>query len=249
MLVRSKRRGSPISPGTVAIMAAVNVPGRHPSLSDGGRPATTDAVQAAPARTAGAPPTGRARRPALGITGNQLRALLEHGTAADVADVLLSLAADGRHALAPLLTAIGAEPAGPAKPADEQRREAALLVAGAACLPDAAGVVSWLKARRYRHRPAADTVEMVLRVLDAPERPALAAVATGMAERMRSRAAWPGEWPVTAALLRAAGLPPPDGEAAVRGWIREHDAEPGTLVERLAADPWLDRLGDRKSVV
>lgn len=147
-----------------------------------------------------------------------------------VADALLRLAEPERRALVPRLRAIEA-------PDD------ALRVAGAACLPRAAQIVSWLRAPRFRAEVAGRTITAVVRVLGAPGRPSLPAVATGLATRLRRREIERNEWALAAAVLRAADVPPPPTEAVVTGWIRELSSSvPRTLTARLAADPWLDRL-------
>ena len=154
------------------------------------------------------------------------------------------------------------DPAGAELPPAEDagarpRLEAALLVAGAGCLPRAADVVSWLRSKRFRTEPTDATVALILRVLAAPGRPRLADVARGLSERLRGRDCEPGEWALTAAAVRAAGLPPPAGEAFVLGWVRRMTAadpdllrpDSGPLADesvrfaaRLGGDSWLDDL-------
>ncbi len=143
-----------------------------------------------------------------------------------VADALLGLDEPGRRALVPRLRTMDA-------PDD------ALRVAGAACLPRAAQIVSWLRAPRFRAAAGGRTIAAVVRVLGAPGRPSLPAVATGLAARLRPH----DEWALAAAVLRAADVPPPPTAAVVTGWIRELSGPvAGPLSARLAADPWLDRL-------
>lgn len=120
--------------------------------------------------------------------------------------------------------------------AEERRwpyRQAALRVAGAACLPRATDVVAWLRSPRFWDPVPADAAEAVARVLQAPGRPSAAAVARGLAGRLRP-AQVDRQWPIVSALLRATGQTPPATEATVRGWLRET----GLAADRLAADPW-----------
>ncbi len=198
--------GRGVPGGTVPIMAAVSETGAHrlPSRSGGGR---------------SAPPPSRL------LTEEELRALVTHGTANDVADVLLSLTEPERRALATPVRRLGA--------ADE----AALLVAGAACLTRASSIVSWLRSRRFRQPASESTIEEIVRVLSAPGRPDLAAVADGLVSRLRARPGRRDEWAIAAAVLRAAGIPPPVTDVVVRAWVREH-----ATADQLAADPWLDLL-------
>ncbi|GAB7045797.1 hypothetical protein [Catenuloplanes indicus] len=119
---------------------------------------------------------------------------------------------------------------------DEVRRpyrQAALRVAGAACLPRAAAIVSWLRSARFPDPMPAGTADAIVRVLSAPGRPSAAAVARGLAGRLRP-AQVDAQWPIISALLRATGQTPVPTEATVRGWLRET----GLDVERLDADPW-----------
>jgi hypothetical protein len=199
---------------------------RLPSRVDGRRPArrNADGTPAAP--------------PPRHLTDDELRDLLRDGTPTDVADVLLSLPEANRRALAAAVRSAAAH----AHPDRPEQPEAALLIAGAACLPEAEAIGTWLRSRRFHHVPSAGTLADLLRVLTAPGRPRPASVAAALTDRLRTRAAWPGEWPITAAVLHATGTPPPTTEAVVRAWIRGHAGDPDTLADRLAADPWLDRL-------
>jgi hypothetical protein len=164
----------------------------------------------------------------------------------EVADALLRLDERARRALVPALRALAdsAPPPGAASPPSSDvesqcRRDGALRVAGAACLPRAAQIVSWLRAPRFRTELPGRTVTAVVEVLSAPGRPSLPAVANGLASRLRRGP----DWPLTAAVLRAAEVPPPATPAVVAGWIRSLSSEvPRTLTARLAADPWLDDL-------
>ncbi|WP_203731668.1 hypothetical protein [Paractinoplanes durhamensis] len=198
-------------------------------------PAVTKAANRLPAdggRPARRNPDGT---PAVHRFGaDEFRQLLQEGTPADLADVLLAVPEADRRALASTLHS-------PAAGGTEQQ-EGALLVAGAGCLPSADAIVSWLRSRRFQHVPPAETVADLLRVLTATGRPRLSAIAAVLTDRMRPRPAWPGEWTVAAAVLAAAGTAPPRSEAVTRAWIRGHEGDPGTLADRLAADPWLDRL-------
>src|SRR6185312_2331769 len=109
-----------------------------------------------PGRSGGgrsAPPPSRL------LTEEELRALVTHGTANDVADVMLSLTEPERRALATLVRRLDATD------------EATLLVAGAACLTRASSIVSWLRSRRFRQPASESTVEEIVRVLSAPGRP------------------------------------------------------------------------------
>ncbi|MFI6071492.1 hypothetical protein ACIA5C_07865 [Actinoplanes sp. NPDC051343] len=143
-----------------------------------------------------------------------------------VADALLRLDEKSRRALVPTLRSLSPSPASDA-----------LCVAGAACLPRAAQIVSWL--RRFPDLPGR-TVTAVVDVLAAPGRPSMPAVANGLATRLNPR---DPDWPLTAAVLRAADVPPPATPGMVAGWIRSLSSTvPRTLAARLAADPWLNAL-------
>jgi hypothetical protein len=118
------------------------------------------------------------------------------------------------------------------------RREGALRVAGAACLTRAADIVSWLRSDRFWEEIAGETIDDLVRVLQAPGRPSLAAVAEGLAAKVRP-AQVDRQWPLISRLLATAGLPTPATEATVRGWLREFrfadDAR--ELAGLLRADP------------
>ncbi|WP_304523437.1 hypothetical protein [Actinoplanes sp. L3-i22] len=107
-----------------------------------------------------------------------------------------------------------------------ERRRAALQLAGAGCLTSASTVVTWL-----RNLGGADDPALV-RVLSAPGRPSLAAVARGMATRLRPDLV-DFQWRLISRLLDAAGEPVPPTEATVRGWLRET----GCSAESLRGDP------------
>jgi hypothetical protein len=163
------------------------------------------------------------------LTEDELHDLLRDGAPADVADVLLALPEATRRSLADAIrTGDATEPA--------------LLIAGAACLPRADAIVTWLRSRRFREIPSAETLAELIAVLSAPGRPRLTSVAAVMADRMRPRSTWPGEWPIARAVFLAAGITPPATEPVLRAWIRSHTGDPATLAERLTSDPWLDHL-------
>jgi hypothetical protein len=115
----------------------------------------------------------------------------------------------------------------------EPGHEAALLIAGAACLTRTSSIVSWLRSRRFRRPASASTVAEIVRVLSAPGRPDLAGIAEGLVGRLRLRPGRRDEWAIASAVLRAAGVAPPATEVVVRAWVRDHAGE-------LADDPWLD---------
>ncbi|MFF5081467.1 hypothetical protein ACFY36_30840 [Actinoplanes sp. NPDC000266] len=129
-----------------------------------------------------------------------------------------------------------------AAPDERARREGALLVAGAGCLPTSDDVVAWLRSPRFKGDFPARTIAAVIRVLQAPGRPGLATVATDLAAQLKHRDHDRGEWALTAATLHAAGLPLPRTEPVLRGWVRQFSAatSPGALAARLAEDPWLE---------
>jgi len=166
------------------------------------------------------------------------------GDASRVATLLLEADEPGRRALVPDLKRYRQE-----VERDWHRmiREASpLRVAGVGCLPRAADVVTWLRSSPLLTRGSTQ-VDDVLQLLAAPGRPSLAAVATGMAERLRP-AAIPSEWPFVGALLRAAGLVPPANDAFTRGWIRHLSGQRRTveaLTAEVAADSWTPLLVSR----
>ncbi|MGK5681393.1 hypothetical protein [Actinoplanes sp. URMC 104] len=187
--------------------------------------------------------------------------LLDDGDVDGLVETLLHLDETKRRTLAARLRA--AEPAGP-------RQEAALLVAGAGCLPAAEDVVAWLRSARLSEPMSEHTVAAIVRVLSAPGRPDPRRVAAGLAALPGAHASDRGEWALAAAALRATGQLPPATEAFVRGWIRDLSARvqqgpasaegsvagvrstglmafvagdpAGRLAARLGADPWLDTL-------
>jgi hypothetical protein len=124
-----------------------------------------------------------------------------------------------------------------------QRRADALLLAGAACLPRAADVVSWVRSDRFGRPPLPQTPDAVVRVLRAPGRPSLPAIARALAEKMRPRQI-DGQWPLVARLLAETELPPPITEAALRAWMRQVGADRyrKDLAGLLRADPHLDHM-------
>lgn len=119
-----------------------------------------------------------------------------------------------------------------------RRREGAMRVAGAACLPRAADIVSWLRSDRFWHDPEPKTIDALVLVLQAPGRPSLAAIAQGMAAKLRP-AQVDRQWPIISRLLETAGVPTSATEATVRGWMREFSfaADPQQLASRLRSDP------------
>jgi hypothetical protein len=100
-----------------------------------------------------------------------------------------------------------------------ERSEAALRIAGAACLPRAADIVSWLRSDRFPLQPLPKSVDGVVRVLRAAGRPSLPAIARPLADRLRP-AQVDTQWPLIIRLLDEAELPLPVTEATVRGWMR-----------------------------
>ncbi|HWS36338.1 MAG TPA: hypothetical protein VN408_26835 [Actinoplanes sp.] len=173
-------------------------------------------------------------------TFEQLIAWIEAGDVEQVTTALLAAAEPARRALGPQLKEY--QPTQVAFPSfrsgdpmaayghhlqDVQRyetltrnREGALRVAGAACLPRAADVVTWLRSDRFWETPPPAVVKALVLVLSAPGRPALASVARQLADRLRP-AQTDRQWPMVSGLLAAAGLAPPTTEAVVRGWVRE----------------------------
>jgi hypothetical protein len=187
----------------------------------------------------------------------ELAAWIEAGHVDRVADALLAAAEPERRALAAQLKAyqLGRVPLpghdDTASPPDDpmggywrhqqrwqryealtRRRESALRVAGAGCLPRVTDVVAWLRSDRFWERPAPGSTDVLIRVLSAPGRPALAGVAQQLADRLRPAQA-ERQWPMISGLLAAAGLEPPTTEAVVRGWIREIS---GDVFEKLRMD-------------
>lgn len=115
-----------------------------------------------------------------------------------------------------------------------RRRTIALAVACVAGLPRAADVVTRLRDPWLSIDD--ESAESVVRVLQAPGRPSIAAVATSMAQKMRPTSV--DQWPLVSALLNAARLPVPPTEATLTGWILERRrAWSEKLVDRLRADP------------
>ena len=182
------------------------------------------------------------------MNGDDLSRLLDEGDGPAVADALLRVEESERRALTTRIRAAASVPPGPvphgaAGPDHVRRREGALRVAGAACLPRSGDIVSWLRSGRFRCGVPGRTIAAIVRVLSAPGRPPLPEVATGLATRLRPAEVRRDEWPLAAALLRAAEVPPPATEAVLNGWIRELSSSvPKTLTARLAADPWLGVL-------
>ncbi|MEV4346438.1 DUF6493 family protein, partial [Actinoplanes sp. NPDC049596] len=171
--------------------------------------------------------------------------LLDEGDADDVADALLHLDEPRRRALVPRIRAVNlATGSRPGHTSDRSRREGALLVAGAGCLATVEDVVAWLRSPRFKGEFTSRTIAAAIRVLQAPGRPGLATVATDLATHLKNRDHDRGEWALTAAALRAAGLPPPATEQMLRGWVRHFSpaASAGALAARLAEDPWLEDL-------
>jgi hypothetical protein len=174
-----------------------------------------------------------------------LAKLIQAGDWAAVTELLLALDEPARRAMAPELRRYLESLA-----ADWHRRGVernALLVAGAGCLPRAADVVSWLRSRWLRGGPEVPPVAGLVRVLAAPGRPALATVAHGLAERVRTMD-WTGrgEWWLAAALLRESGGEPPTTDAFIRGWVRgQLRGTAERLADTLAGDPWTPLLGPR----
>ncbi|GIE35844.1 hypothetical protein Ait01nite_088890 [Actinoplanes italicus] len=123
------------------------------------------------------------------------------------------------------------------------RREGAWLVAGAACLPRAADVVSWVRSDRFWRPPMPQAIDAVALVLRAPGRPSLPAIARSLAEKMRPTQV-DNQWALIERLLAEAELPPPVTEAALRGWMRRigADRHHKDLAELLRADPHLEHM-------
>ncbi|GGN62311.1 hypothetical protein GCM10010112_20330 [Actinoplanes lobatus] len=117
-------------------------------------------------------------------------------------------------------------------------REAALRVAGAGCLPRAADVVSFLRSGRFGPAPTPAALDALVRVLRAPGRPSLAAIARPLAEKLRPLQV-NLQWGMISRLLAEAELSPPGTEAVVRGWMGQVGAERygKDLAELLRADP------------
>ncbi|BEL02860.1 DUF6493 family protein [Actinoplanes sichuanensis] len=124
-----------------------------------------------------------------------------------------------------------------------QRREGALRVVGAACLPRAADVVSWLRSDRFWHPPLPATIDAVVQVLRLPGRPALPAIARAMADKLRPAQA-DAQWPLIERLLAEAELPAPATEATLRGWMRRVGADRyrADLADLLRADAHLTSM-------
>ncbi|MDI6102171.1 DUF6493 family protein [Actinoplanes sp. NEAU-A12] len=124
-----------------------------------------------------------------------------------------------------------------------RQRDGALCVAGVACLPRAADVVSWLRSDRFRQAPLPETLDAVVRLLRSPGRPSLPAIARSMADKFRP-AQIDEQWPLIERLLAEAELPLPVTEATVRGWMRRVGADRyrEDLAGLLRADPLLERL-------
>jgi hypothetical protein len=167
------------------------------------------------------------------------------GDSAAVVELLLALDEPARRALAPELRRYLEMQA-----ADWHRRSVerdALMVAGAGCLPRAADVVSWLRSRWLRGGLDVPPVAAIVQVLGAPGRPALATVARGLAQRVRT-VNWTGraEWWLAAALLRESGAEPPTTDAFLRGWVRgQLRGTAERLADTLADDPWTPLLAPR----
>lgn len=139
---------------------------------------------------------------------NWLVALVRAGNIGGTRDLLLAMDEPGRRALAATVKEI-----------EQHGRTGALAVAGAACLPRAADVVSWLRSDRFPDEWPPEAADAVVDVLRAPGRPSIAAVANGLASRMRP--ATVRQWTLAGRLLRAANLPVPPNEATLRGWMGE----------------------------
>ncbi|MQY07785.1 DUF6493 family protein [Actinomadura macrotermitis] len=121
-----------------------------------------------------------------------------------------------------------------------------LRVAGAACIPGAAGVASWLTRRDLRvfwlQRTTLLThVLLVTRLLARRPEGWQADAGRRIAARLRvtDQLRWSRDeanWRIAAVLTRSAGAPTPRAEGFVIGWLQS--TEPGEL----AADPFLDDL-------
>jgi hypothetical protein len=112
------------------------------------------------------------------------------------------------------------------------RRHNAFRVAGAGTMTGVAKVVSWLRLFGFADSSDPRVADALIRVLSAPGRPSLAAVARGLAARMRP-AEVRAQWPLVTRLLEAAGEPAPATEAVLRGWL----AETHCSAVSLRADP------------
>lgn len=128
----------------------------------------------------------------------------------------------------------------------------ALLVAGAGCLPDTAGVATWLlnQAVGVIDPPGAS----IIAVLAERGRPTPAAVGRRMAARLRDRHLAGFQWPITAVLVEAGDEVPTD-DGFVLGWLACHGArtrretEHRMMVDRLRDDPFLPHLLPRVMAV
>lgn len=170
------------------------------------------------------------------LSFERLTELIKLGHAEALADALIALDEPARRALGarlPEASALGWADLGAVdwqvRWRLSQRRDAALRVAGAGCLTPAAKVVSWLREFGAGDDPA--LIGAVVRVLRAPGRPSIAAVARGLATRLRVNQV-DQQWALVRRLLDVAGEPVPPTEATVRGWLRET----GSSAEGLRAD-------------
>ncbi|GAA0477925.1 DUF6493 family protein [Actinoplanes campanulatus] len=183
------------------------------------------------------------------VSFGQLEPLIRAGEFDQVATALLSADEPARRALAARVKGIElpwAEEAGTPwgqRAAWRAARQAALRIAGAGCLPRAADIVSFLRSGRFdtAHTPAA--LDALVRVLSAPGRPSLAAIARALAEKLRPRQA-DLQWGMIGRLLAEAELSPPGTEAVVRGWMGQVGAERyrKDLAGLLRADPYTTEM-------
>jgi hypothetical protein len=174
------------------------------------------------------------------IAFEQVTAWIDAGEMGELLDALSTAGEAERRALARPLKAFASEwwsSTGlvPGRPSPRLlRREGAFRLAGAACLPRAADVVTWLRSDRAWFVPSPESLTALVHALGLPGRPSTAAVATGLATRMRPDDTV-RQWPIARALLDASGTEPPATEATLTGWMREVRFTDWLREERLPA--------------
>lgn len=174
----------------------------------------------------------------MSIEPGKLIELIRHGDAEGVVTLLSAADEPSRRTLAPALKEYRNKVGWSWQ---ERKQMTVLAVAGAACVPGAAGVVSWLRNREFRWVLRNLSASHLITVLSLPGRPAMGVVARQLAEKMRpTDVEW--QWTWVWKLLDASDVDRPLTDNIVRGWaryiLRSGDRQWRDLPDVLRTDPW-----------